>query len=396
MVDKNTRDNETSENITSFALVMAQVRQLGLENPTLRVAVPVALVVLITLVVIVMCLFVGNLEASNQEHLLATAQAIAAPTLGVQSDTDSLPFVELPTYIVPDTPWENGIPRLADMDTIIPSRPRVDVLTYIVEQGDNIFAIADKFGLRPETILWGNFAVLADDPRYISPGDELNILPVDGVYRQYNIGESLGNIAAQLNTSLEAILEWPGNGLDPYETDPEKPNIADGSWLIVPGGSREIPDWGPPAITRDNPAVAAYYGPGACGAISEGAIGTGTFVWPTTQTGLSGFDWNPPLHNGIDIGGVEGNAIYATDAGVVVYSGESTFGFGLLIVIDHGNGFQSAYAHLSSVGTLCGQSVSQGQIIGGLGNTGNSTGPHLHFEIVQNGAKVSPWWFVAP
>ncbi|NOH11914.1 MAG: M23 family metallopeptidase [Chloroflexi bacterium] len=256
--------------------------------------------------------------------------------------------------------------------------------------------MAEKFNLEPETILWGNYVALNDDPRYLSPGDQLNILPVDGVYRQYNIGESLADIADSLNTTVEAILEWPGNDLDPYETDPENPQVADGSWLIVPGGSREIRDWGPPPITRDNPAVASYYGAGACGAITEGPNGNGFFVWPTTQTSLSGFDWNPPLHNGIDIGGGEGNAIYAADSGVVVYAGWSDFGFGFLIVIDHGGGLQTAYAHLSGVGVVCGQGVSQGTVIGGLGNTGNSTGPHLHFEVTQNGTKVNPWFYVSP
>ena len=314
----------------------------------LRIATPVILIALVVLVVLAMRSFTGSVQASNQADLQATAVAMAAPTLGVEAG--ALPVANLPEYVVPDSLILGGIPRLVDMETIIPSRARVDILVYDVEQGDNVFAIADKFNLRPESILWGNFVTLNDDPRYISPGDQLNILPTDGVYRQYNIGESLVDIAESLNTNVEAILEWPGNDLDPYETDPENPQIADGRWLIVPGGSREVRDWGPPPITRDNPAVASYYGAGACGAITEGPNGNGFLVWPTTQTSLSGFDWNPPLHNGIDIGGAEGNAIYAADSGVVVYAGWSDYGFGFLIVVDHGGGLQTAYAHLSGVG----------------------------------------------
>jgi len=92
----------------------------------------------------------------------------------------------------------------------------------------------------------------------------------------------------------------------------------------------------------------------------------------------------------VDIGGAEGNPIYATDSGVVVFAGWSSYGYGYMIVLDHGNGWQSAYAHLSAVGVGCGQSVYQGGQIGGLGNTGNSSGPHLHFELSINGAKVNP------
>ena len=92
----------------------------------------------------------------------------------------------------------------------------------------------------------------------------------------------------------------------------------------------------------------------------------------------------------MDISGAEGNSIFATDSGVIVYAGWSDYGYGYLIVIDHGNGWQSAYAHLSAVGVGCGQSVYQGGYIGAMGTTGNSSGPHLHFELSINGAKVNP------
>ena len=394
MVESPKPEEQPSETDSTLTLIVEQIRARGIENPVLRIATPVILIALVVLVVLAMRSFTGSMQASNQADLQATAVAMAAPTLGIEEG--ALPLQNMPEYIVPQSLILGGIPRLINMETIIPSRARVNVLVYDVEQGDNVFAIAEKFDLRPETILWGNYISLNDDPRYISPGDQLNILPVDGVYRQYNIGESLVDIADSLNTSVDAILEWPGNALDPYETDPENPQIADGHWLIVPGGSRDIPDWGPPAITRDNPAVASYYGAGACGAITEGPNGNGFFVWPTPQTTLSGFDWSPPLHNGIDIGGAEGNAVYASDSGVVVYSGWSDFGFGFLIVIDHGGGLQTAYAHLSGVGVVCGQGVSQGLQIGNVGNTGNSSGPHLHFEVTQNGTKVNPWFYVSP
>ena len=110
---------------------------------------------------------------------------------------------------------------------------------------------------------------------------------------------------------------------DPYETDPDDPGIPDGKMLIIPGGKRALVDWGPPAISRDNPASAAYYGPGHCGEIYEGPVGDGVFAWPTPATYLSGFPYDPNIHPAIDIGGAEGNAVFATDSGVVVYVGWS-------------------------------------------------------------------------
>jgi murein DD-endopeptidase MepM/ murein hydrolase activator NlpD len=280
------------------------------------------------------------------------------------------------------------------MHTSIPTRPRVDVITYTVQSGDNLFSIADKFGLKPQTILWGNFETLEDNPHILRPEQVLNILPTDGTYYQWSEGDNLGQIADFFEVDPQAIIEYPGNRFDLTETSVEVADIDRGSWLIVPGGKRELKDWGPPAISRQNPASAAYYGPGHCGAVYEGAFGVGTFVWPTVERFLSGYGYNPAVHPAIDIAGVTGNAIFATDSGVVVYAGWSNYGYGYLIVIDHGNGWQSAYAHLSAVGVGCGQSVYQGTVIGAMGSTGNSSGPHLHFELVYNGAKVNPLNFL--
>jgi len=303
--------------------------------------------------------------------------------------------VNLPDFPTPEGVFTTGIPRLVSLDTNIPERPSVDVTTYKVKPGDNLFLIAEKYGLRPETVLWGNYDVLRDNPQFLSPSQELNILPTDGVYYQWTEGDNLNSVASFFKVEPDVILDYPGNRLLPDITDPTTPEIAAGTWLIIPGGKRELKDWGPPAITRANPAAAAYYGEGYCGKIYEGAIGIGSFIWPTVATTLSGYDYSPPIHNGIDIAGAEGNAIFATDSGVVVFAGWSQFGYGYLIVLDHGNGWQSAYAHLSAVSVICGQSVAQGTVIGGLGTTGNSTGPHLHFELRNDVyGKVNPWDFL--
>jgi hypothetical protein len=267
-----------------------------------------------------------------------------------------------------------------------------------VQPGDNLFDIAEKYNLEPETLLWGNYEVLQDNPQFLSPGQELKILPVNGVYYQWNAGENLQKVAEFFGVAPDVIVQWPGNHLDPYEIDVGNPAIADGTWLVIPGGERETRDWGPPAISRTNPASAAYYGAGYCGQVYEGIIGTGGFIWPTVQTTISGYEYDPDVHPAIDIAGSEGNAVFAADGGVVVFAGGSNAGYGNLIVIDHGNGWQSAYAHLLNVNVLCGQSVTQGTLIGTVGNTGNSSGAHLHFELRSElYGKVNPLdYLVAP
>jgi len=290
-----------------------------------------------------------------------------------------------------------GIRRYAAINTIIPDRPSTDVSTYEVQPGDNLFMIADNFELKPETVLWGNYEVLQDNPQFLRPGQQLNILPVDGVYYQWTEDDTLSGVADFFGTTLEAILEYPGNGVDLYQVEADSKPFEVGEWLIVPDGRRALKDWGPPAIVRTNPAVASYYGEGACGSIYEGAIGTGSFVWPTPGTYISGYDYSPGIHPALDIAGAEGNAVFAADSGVVVYSGWSQYGYGVMIVIDHGTGWQTAYAHLSAAAVTCGQSVNRGSRIGAVGNTGNSSGAHLHFEMRSAVyGKVNPWNYVSP
>jgi len=160
---------------------------------------------------------------------------------------------------------------------------------------------------------------------------------------------------------------------------------------MIPGGEREF-------VQSLIPTVAT----GASGTSSTnqsacpgGAVGSGGFTWPANEHSLSGNDyWSG--HLGIDIAAGEGAPVYAADSGVVTMAaGGYNYGYGNVIQIDHGNGYSTLYAHLSNyfVG-LC-QSVSAGQQIGASGNTGNSQGAHLHFEVRQNGGFINPW-FVLP
>lgn len=327
-------------------------------------------------------------QANNAETPLAAAKS-AAPI----SRAELTAIQQISTSI--DTSGDYlGVTRKLQLDTIIPTRPRVDVITYTVKTGDSLFSIAEMFNIKPETLLWGNYETLNDNPHLLSTGQVLNILPTDGTYYQWNTGDSLSKVAAFFKVDPQAILNYPGNKIDLTAlADANNPGIQPGQWLIIPGGKRELKDWGPPAISRTNPASARYYGDGYCGSIYEGAIGTGSFIWPTGSHSISGYTYSA-IHPAIDIAGAVGDSVFAADSGVVVFAGWSNYGYGYMVVIDHGNGWQTAYAHLSAVAVGCGQSVFQGGYIGAVGNTGNSYGSHLHFEMVYNSAKLNPLDYV--
>lgn len=362
--------------------------RLGLGELTLRVGMVLALLALVLLVVWVM----GNFFLKSDQITASQPAALAATSPAPQSAID-LPLGEMIVAV----PYANGITRLAQIYTILPTRPRFEVFQYEVKLGDSLFTIAEKFNLRPETILWGNYNTLRDTPHSLRPNQKLIILPVNGVYHEWRAGEGLTAVAKFYGVKPEDILNYPGNHLN-AETigDLAKPNIEPGTMLIIPGGKRDFVTWSVPRVSRTNPAAAKVIGPGYCGNITSGPVGNGTFVWPAVMKWLSGTDYAPQAnHPAIDIAGGLGTAIYATDAGVVVYAGWNDWGYGNLIILDHGNGWQSIYGHLHEVRVGCGQGVKQGEIIGTLGSTGNSTGPHLHFELLhEQYGKVNPHLFL--
>jgi murein DD-endopeptidase MepM/ murein hydrolase activator NlpD len=364
-------------------------------NPVVKTAINIVMVLALAFLGFLLwqrVVAAGRGPAARAEAVGESSAANVQPnpaSLSANTGKKIDPSVNLAPLITPSSSTDAGIARKIEVRTIIPTRPRSDVITYTVHQGDNLFTIADAFGLKPETLLWGNFDVLKDNPHLLQPDQVLNILPVDGTYYQWQEGDNLDQVVASFKADEEDVLSFPGNDIDLTQATSQTYGLEPGQWLVIPGGERELKDWGPPAISRANPASASYYGPGHCGAIYEGAFGTGSFIWPTTERFLSGYHYSA-IHHAIDIAGSLGNAVFASDSGVVVYAGWSNYGYGNLIVIDHGNGWQTAYAHLSSLNVGCGQSVGQGQVIAGLGSTGNSTGPHLHFEMVYQGTKPNP------
>ena len=371
-------------------LILGGLSRLGIADPVLRIGTHMLFIALALLVVWIMRGY--YLRSQEPELPQLAAQAAILPTA---TPTHELP--DLPPLSVNGKGYQVGIPRLAQVHTTIPARPRTEVTTYIVQPDDTVFGIAEQFGLKPETILWGNYFILADNPNALSEGQELNILPLDGTYHRWSAGEGLNGVSKGYSVTPEDIINWAGNNLDPDTLgDWANPNIEPGTFLVVPGGSRQFVTWSAPRITRANPGVAKFIGPGACGTIMDGAVGTGAFIWPSGAHFLSGYDYSPSTnHFAIDIDGDLGEPMWAADSGVVVYAGWNNFGYGNMVVIDHGNGWQTAYAHMQVYTVVCGQSVFQGTPIGTIGSTGKSSGPHIHYEMLHDSyGKVNPWDFL--
>jgi len=243
---------------------------------------------------------------------------------------------------------------------------RTSVTLYRVESGDSVLGIAEKFDLKGTSLLWANDR-LEQNPDFLQVGQELVILPVDGAYHTVAKGETIESIAKTYKVDPSAITGYIGNHLqEPY-------TLQTGQKLIIPGGVK-------PYVPR---SVQVYSGP-----VPKGAKkGSGQFVWPISGV-ISQRYWVG--HPAIDIAAPRGTTIVAADSGFVVHIESGTTGYGRMIIIDHGNGYQSLYAHLNTYFVEVGQSVAKGEAIGQCGSTGNSTGPHLHFEIRLNGASYNP------
>jgi murein DD-endopeptidase MepM/ murein hydrolase activator NlpD len=292
---------------------------------------------------------------------------------------------DLPSYDQPSS--AEGIFRRTSMHTNIPTRPRTKTIEYTVVTGDSVFGIAQSFNLEPETILWANYDQLNDSPDMVSPGMLLNVPPVNGVYYQWHEGDTFEALAGMFDAKVQDIIGYEGNNLDLTN-----PQVDVGQWIMVPNGHREFRQWLVPTIARSNSGVSrSVLGAGACEGNYDGAYGSGAFAWPTASHVLSGNDyWSG--HLGIDIAGSVGDGVFASDAGVVVFSGWANGGYGYMVMIDHGNGYQTLFAHLSAYNVTCGQSVYTGSYLGAIGSTGNSTGAHLHFEVRYMGGFISPWY----
>ncbi len=309
--------------------------------------------------------------------------SLAQDKTGNETSTTTSDLPLLPAYT---EPTQQDLTRLAMPETTIPERPSDAVITYTVQSLDSIFGMAQQFNLEPESILWANMDVLQDDPQLIAVNQVLFIPPVDGVYYKWKEGDTLDAVSGTYHVDPDDILEWPGNNIDLTN-----PVIEPGQYIMIPGGRGVFRSWVVPIPYQSGAGVAKSIN-NQCTIPGGYPYGTGGFMIPTGTYSISGNDfWDG--HLGIDIGGYLGDPVYASDSGVVIYAGGMAGGYGNTIVLQHDTSaaiYYTLYAHLSAISVGCGQGVLRGQVIGAIGSTGNSTGPHLHFEIRAGDQFINP------
>ena len=262
--------------------------------------------------------------------------------------------------------------------TFVGHKPEHEFIIYRVERGDTPNGIADKFGIQATTLLGGN-PLLSQESSLLQTGIDLIILPIDGVLHDVQPGESLESISSQYGVPVETIIGYAPNKLEfPYRLYPE-------TQILIPGAIREVFVWTPPSLE-------SVRGRSTGSGVAPLIVGTGTFIYPVNSRNFSQYFWYG--HPGFDIALAEGSSVVASDTGTVTFAGWNIYGYGNLIVVNHGNGYETFYAHLNAINVVPGQIVYQGNVIGSTGNTGNSSGPHIHFEVRINGAQDDPCWYV--
>ena len=278
---------------------------------------------------------------------------------------------DLPDVNLDQTGQQNDLTLSAVPFTSRPKKDRREVTTYVVQSGDNVSVIAARFGVTPDSVIWAN-GKLEENPDALAVGQTLYIPPVSGVLHKVAKGETIQTIAARFKAQPDALLNDPFNqSIHDFKSAP--PVLSVDAWIMVPGGSK--------------PIVVRQIARGNVSAPSNALKGSWSFQWPTSAC-ISQYFWG--RHPGIDLANSQGTQVVAADAGFVEVVGWDNSGYGNMILINHGNGALTRYAHLSAFAVQAGQSVQKGQIVGRIGNTGRSTGPHLHFEIIVNGVHRNP------
>lgn len=249
---------------------------------------------------------------------------------------------------------------------------------YTVRPGDTLATIALRHDVTVDGLVVANGL---DGSRRIFAGQSLRIPESGAAARpepqqtatshRVQEGETLAEIALKYAVTVHALAA--ANGIR---------NLA----RIAPGTVLSIPS----ALAGTNSVRYATTGSGLCEdtEIEVEQVGSGYFAQP-----LRGYQFTQKFHQfhpGVDLAADIGDPVYAADSGVVVFDGWNPYGYGNLLVLDHGNGWRTYYGHLSRIVAGCGDRVSRGEIIAEVGNTGNSTGPHLHFEILRFGIAVNP------
>ena len=325
--------------------------------------------------------------ASSAGDETEPAPMMPAPTATTAAPAEPLadPAAVAEAAVLPGNLPVNNLPVVHDTSLAPVPNPRTyqaklpahNFVTHEVKANETPNGIAEIYGISPETLLGGN-PWLSQESNQLQAGAQLVILPVDGILHTVEPGETLESIAAQYSVTVDTIVSYEPNNLEfPYY------RLTPDTQLLIPGVTIGQFYWTAPKT------VAGGRGPG--GTQQWTVIGTGVFTWPVSGRCITG--WYTGFHPGLDVSMREGSAVYAADRGTVSYAGWASgtfYDYGNLIVVNHGNGFETLYAHLSSIGVYVGQTLEQGNVIGFSGNTGRSSGPHLHFEIRLNDFRENP------
>jgi len=270
------------------------------------------------------------------------------------------------------------VPQSVLLTTSRPALDRDSVTQYTVKPGDTLGSIGKKFGVTTDTVRYANNI---SDIGYLKVGQVLEIPPVNGVVYEVKSGDTLASLSTKFKVAEQAIADFN------YLSKPF--TLTKGQTLVLPDANIPSPVVAIVPTPVSGQVSGDYYTGAAYGYIpysSTGRKGTGTFIWPTNnRTVTQNFSW---YHPAMDI--AVPSPIYASDSGVVVRSGWWTNGYGFAVQIDHRNGYVTTYAHMSVLQVTVGQEVDQGNVIGQMGSTGRSTGPHVHFTIQKNGSFVDP------
>lgn len=267
------------------------------------------------------------------------------------------------------------LPKYQSTLSIVPEeRKKNETIKYTVLEGDTLFSIGQRYKISADAIRYVNNLEDADS---ISIGQVLDIPPISGIIHKVKSGDTLDSISKLYAVPSQAIADF--NYLSDLAT------LTIGSELVIPDA--KIPQ----------AQVKTQFAPNL--SFSQGNFDNtyrkGWLIWPSsTRIVTQGFFW---YHNGIDIATSWFTAmppIWAAAEGRVIRAGWDYTGYGINVVIDHGNGWSTLYAHLSRLNVSVGQRVRQGQQIGVMGNTGRSTGPHLHFEVRKNLVRQNPFNYV--
>lgn len=278
--------------------------------------------------------------------------------------------------------------------TVIPDRPRSEVIQYEVVEGDTIFTIAERYGLKPESIAWANSRDLIGGLR---PGRMINILPVDGAYWTVPSTSTVQQVADQFNVDPFAIIDSEFNDLFGAAPDTELPS---GTQVVVPGGEAEQISWTPVVERSESSGGSSNSSSNTGGQIRFEPGDPGSCGWTDNPGGGGG--WQNPMggayrwsqgfssfHTGVDLAAPIGTPVRAANGGTVIFAGWNNYGYGYAVVIAHGP-YMTVYGHMDAVYAGCKQWVDAGTVVGAVGESGQATGPHLHFEIRLNDVAQDP------